>query len=180
MTGHSWNPRHLLHLVARAVESSRARALRPREESEVAGLLDGPLADLFWSQPVMDQRHALKAARHALASAPGRRDLARACLLHDCGKRHSRFGVGGRTMATAAGLLRMPLSQRWSAYLDHARIGAQELAVAGAEPIVVAFTLHQDGERPDGIDPGDWLVLKRADGESHRGPSEEQYDGAQQ
>ena len=146
----------------------------------MAGLVDGPLAELFWSQPIMDQRHALKAARHTLAAAPGRRDLARASLLHDCGKRHSRLGVGGRTMATLAALLRIPQTERWSAYLNHARIGADELERAGAEPNVVAFTLYQDRERPDGIDADDWSILKVADGESHRGSGEGQYDGAQQ
>ena len=180
MSGHSWHPRHLSHLGRRAWESSRAQPLGPREESEVAGLVDGALAELFWAQPVIDQRHALKAARHALAAAPGRRDLARALLLHDCGKRHSRIGVVGRSMATLTGLLRIPPPRRWAGYLDHARIGAVELAAAGAEQIVVAFALHQDGERPPGIDPDDWLILKRADGESHRGPAHCQYDGSQQ
>lgn len=180
MTTHSWDPRHLRHLAARAWESIGAMALRPREESEVAGLVDGPLAELFWSQPVIDQRHALKAARHVLAAAPGRRDLARASLLHDCGKRHSRLGVAGRTMATTAALLRIPRTNRWSSYLDHARIGAEELEAAGAEAVVVAFTLRQDGDRPDAINPLDWAILRSADGESHRWSGGNQYDGAQQ
>ena len=180
MTKHSWRLRHLLHLASRAWESSRARPLGPREESEVAGLADGRLAELFWAQPVMDQRHALEAARYALATAPGRRDLARASLLHDCGKRHSRLGVTGRTLATLTSLLRIPPPPRWARYLNHARIGADELAAAGAEPMVVEFVRHQDGERPDQIALEDWLVLKAADGESHRGPVDNQYDGFQQ
>ena len=180
MTRQSWRPRHLLHLARRAWDSSRARPLGPREESEVAGLLDDKLAELFWAQPVMDQRHALEAARYALAAAPGRRDLARASLLHDCGKRHSRIGVTGRTMATVTALLRIPSPRRWAAYLDHARIGAEELAAAGAESVVVEFARHQDGERPADIVLEDWLLLKAADGENHQGYSDSQYDGSQQ
>ena len=180
MSAHSWHPRHLRHLAERAWESGTARRLRPREESEVAGLVDGALADLFWSQPVMDQRHALTAARYALAAAPGRRDLARASLLHDCGKRQSGLGVMGRTLATGTALLRLPRPKRWARYLDHARIGAEELAAAGAEPMVVVFALHQDGKRPAEMDPEDWAILKAADGESHQASGDSQYDGSQQ
>ena len=44
MRAHPPTPSHLRHLAVRALSSLRARPLGPREESEVAGLLDDDLA----------------------------------------------------------------------------------------------------------------------------------------
>ncbi len=180
MSVHSWHPRHLWHLAGRAWGAVRARPLSPREESEVAGLLADTLAELFWAQPIMDQRHGLNTARHALALAPGRRDLAGAALMHDCGKRHARLGVLGRACATMTALLRLPRPKRWKEYLDHSEIGAADLVAIGAPEVTVSFARHHGGERPDGFDPDDWEVLHTADGESHRSLEQNQYDGPRQ
>jgi hypothetical protein len=175
MSAHPRTPGHARHLIGRTVDSLRARPLTPREEAEVAGLLDERWAALFWEQPVMDQRHAIDAARFVLAARPGERDLARAALLHDVGKRRARLGVPGRVAATALALLGIPAPGRLGVYLDHARLGAEDLA--GAGELVEAYARHQDGLRPDAVPMSAWALLKEADGEKHRVSDEAQYDG---
>jgi hypothetical protein len=177
MRPHPRSARHIGHLVARTVASARARPLSPREESEVAGLLDDTLAAFFWDQPVVDQRHAIDAAHTVLEHMPGNAAAARAALLHDVGKRHARLGIVGRIVATVLAMLHLPARGRLAVYLDHARLGADELAAAGAEELEVAYARHQDDERPDEISPAVWRVLKWADGESHRLSEGDQYDG---
>ena len=176
MRPHPPTPSHLRHLVARTRASLRAKPLGPREESEVAALLEEPLAALFWQQPVVDQRHALEAARVVLEYMPGNTGAARAALLHDVGKRHARLGVGGRIVATMLAMLRLPTRGRLAVYLDHARLGAEDLAGAGASELTVAYARFQDHDRPAEIGPAVWRVLKSADGESHRLSDRDQYD----
>ncbi len=174
MSSHPHTVAHGVHLVRRAIGSLRAQPLTPREEAEVAGLLDDRRADLFWEQPAMDQRHGIEAARFVLARRPGSRDIARAALLHDVGKRHARLGVFGRVVATLLALLRIPAPGRLGVYLDHARLGAEDLV--GADELTVEYARHQDGPRPPSV-PGDvWALLKEADGEMHRVDDPSQYD----
>ena len=174
MRAHPPTASHAKHLISRAIGSIRARPLTPREEAEVAGLLDDRWAAVFWEQPVMDQRHAIDAARFVLAAIPGERDLARAALLHDVGKRHARLGVLGRVAATVLALLHLPAPGRLGVYLNHARLGADDLR--GAGDLVEAYALHQDGARPDAVPVASWALLKAADGEKHRVGGEAQYD----
>ncbi|HJU50696.1 MAG TPA: hypothetical protein VJ815_00045, partial [Acidimicrobiia bacterium] len=78
------------------------------------------------------------------ARLPDRRELIRAALLHDLGKRHSGLGVFGRSVVT--GLAKVGLRRlvdrkggRAHLYLRHGNLAADELADLGAEPLVVAF-----------------------------------------
>jgi hypothetical protein len=174
MSAHPRTLSHARHLIIRTAGSVRARPLTPREEAEVAGLLDDRWAALFWEQPVMDQRHAIDAARFVLTARPGEREIARAALLHDVGKRHARLGVFGRVAATALALLRIPAPGRLGVYLDHARLGADDLA--GAGELVEAYARHQDGRRPVAVPEAVWVLLKEADGEKHRVGEKAQYD----
>jgi putative nucleotidyltransferase with HDIG domain len=158
--------RHLRHLAARFFDVLRSRALTPDEQARVDGWLREDERSLFWGQQAADQRHAYEAARSCLAEQPDRPDLVRAALLHDVGKRHARLGVVGRVTASLLRLARMPAPGRLGAYLDHGRLGAEELAAGGAEPIVVRFARHHhEAEPPAGVAPEDWVVLRRADGE---------------
>lgn len=152
------------HLARRFFEVLRARPLSPAEQSEVARLLRAPETPLFWTMAVPDQRHSLECARIVLTDLPERRDLARAALLHDVGKRHSSLGIVGRTIASGLRLLRLPTPRRFDRYLDHGRLGAADLESAACEPIVVAFARHHHAPAPPQVDPGDWRVLIRADG----------------
>ena len=142
----------------------------------MAGLLGDNLAALFWEQPLMDQRHGIDAARFVLARSPGARQEAAAALLHDVGKRHARLGVAGRVVATLLAIVRLPAPGRLGVYLDHARLGADDLEAAGAPGLLVAYTRFQDAARPSTVDPATWALLKEADGERHRVDAGRQYD----
>lgn len=118
---------------------------------------------MYWDQPRADQRHGLSAARWMRSAQPNRADLARAALLHDVGKRRSRLGPMGRSLATILGRLGIAGPTRFADYLDHGRIAARELGRAGAEPLVVAFALHHHRDRPEEISREDWRLLQAAD-----------------
>jgi len=153
----------LAHLARRFFGTLRRRPLRPAQQAEAAGLLHPEERKLFWGQGPADQRHALKCARAVLARAPGRFDLARAALLHDVGKGMVRLGVVGRVLATGLSLLRLPTPGRFGAYLAHGQSGADQLAAAGAEPLVVAYTRHHHESRPPAVPAEDWELLAAAD-----------------
>lgn len=153
-----------VHLAARYADAVLSRRLAPSEQDEAARLLasDEERA-MFWGQSGADRRHGLAAARAVAGSHPGRTDLIRAALLHDAGKRRARLGAAGRALAEIRSWLGLPPTERGAAYLDHGRLGAEELAAAGAEPLVAAYARHHHGGRPDSITPGDWAVLQAAD-----------------
>ncbi|MBN2114792.1 MAG: hypothetical protein JW785_11785 [Acidimicrobiia bacterium] len=153
----------LPHLVRRFFGVLRAAPLGPADQTEAAVLLREAESGLFWGQPRADQRHGLECARAVLAACPGRRDLARAALLHDVGKRHAGLGPVGRALATTLGFLHLPAPGRAAAYLAHTSSGAADLAAAGAEPLVVAYARHHHTGRPGSITPEDWAALCRAD-----------------
>ena len=119
--------------------------------------------DLFWNQQTTDLRHAHDCARYVAEREPDRRDLIRAALLHDLGKRNSRLGPIGRSVATLLAFLGIRGSPRHRSYNRHSDEGAEILAGAGAEDTVVTYTRHHHRGRPDGFDPGDWDLLMTAD-----------------
>lgn len=161
----------LRHLAAGAVEYVRSRRLAPAEQMEAARLLDSPAeAELFWGQPSADQRHGLTGARLMARERPGRRDLMRAALLHDVGKRRAGLGLWGRTWAALAARRGWKKSRRADQYLSHARTGAEELAAAGAEETVTDYARSHHGSRPPSIPPQDWRALLRADRPQWRRP----------
>jgi hypothetical protein len=161
------------HLAARLFEVAGARELSPREQAETAGLLRLEESVCFWAQPAADQRHGLASARYVLRAAPGRRDLARAALLHDVGKRHARLGPLGRSLASALAKLGLPAGRRGRLYLEHPALGAWDLQQAGAELLVVAFAGRHHQQPPPDVDRGDWELLRtsdRAKGAARGGP----------
>ena len=158
-------PGRPLHLVRRFFGSLRARRPGPDAQLLVARALTPELARLFWDQPVADQAHGVAAARRIEAMAPQRPDLVCAALLHDVGKRHARLGVVGRSLASMAAMLRLPLARRHARYLAHGDAGAIELEQAGATAIAVAFARHHHRARPDSVAPEDWDLLVQADDE---------------
>jgi putative nucleotidyltransferase with HDIG domain len=154
---------HLRHLAKRFLEVARAQPLTPAEQAAVGRFLRLEEAGLFWGQPVPDQRHALAAARIAAGLRPSRSDIVRAALLHDVGKRHAPLGIMGRSLASALELLHLPARGRLTTYLDHGRLGAEDLRAAGSEDLVVLFACSHHQSRPDGIAPQDWDALAEAD-----------------
>ncbi|MGH8926520.1 MAG: HDIG domain-containing metalloprotein [Acidimicrobiia bacterium] len=122
----------------------------------------------FFAQPAIDQRHGYRSASAVAVLAPERKDMIRAALLHDIGKRHSRLGVVGRSFVTAmakVGLGRLVGRKggRADLYLRHGELAADELTDMGAEPLVVAFARAHHGARPVEIEAGIWEILVWAD-----------------
>ena len=117
---------------------------------------------MFFAQSPADQRHGHDCARWVAAGIDGAGPV-RAALLHDVGKRHSRLGTLGRSLATIAIKLRLPLSARWRQYRDHGALGAAELSRLGAEALVVGFAGEHHGGRPPGFDQTVWDTLQSAD-----------------
>lgn len=150
----------MFHLIRRFFGHISARSLSPLEQDLIGRSLKPDLAKLFFMQPSEDQRHALTVLERSGSSEP---DLVEAALLHDVGKTASRLGPVGRSLATIAGLLGLPVPTRWKLYLDHGRIGAKILSDAGASPLAIAFSLHHPGAPPPGIDRTAWSVLEAAD-----------------
>ena len=151
------------HLTARFLKSLRSRPLSPSEQAEAASLLRSSEAVFFWGLGALDQRHSLDACRIVAEHSPGRRDLIRAALLHDVGKRHSDLGIPARVVASLLALARLPLPERFTRYLRHPDLGAADLNGVGAEEIVVSYAAGHHGPRPPGADNDDWLLLRRAD-----------------
>lgn len=151
------------HLARRFLAAWHPRYLSPGEQAFVAGLLHPAERELFWNQQVMDLRHAHDCARYVAERRPGRPDLARAALLHDIGKRNARLGPLGRSIATVLAFLGMRGSQRHDSYNRHSQLGADMLADAGAEDVVVAYARHHHTGRPASFDVEEWDLLLTAD-----------------
>lgn len=157
--------RDLPHLGRRFLRSLSARRPDPAGQIVISQYVAGELAELFWDQPVADQAHAVRVAHRVLDSGLDRSELVRAALLHDVGKRHSRLGTVGRSIATLLALIRLPRPPRARLYLEHAESGGAELEDLGAEAIVVEFARFHHSERPEHVDEQSWAVLVNADRE---------------
>ncbi len=157
--------KRITHLARRFFSSLRARRPTASDQLFASGLLSPNEIEVFWSQPVPDLAHAVRSARAVSQAAPGRVELARAALLHDVGKRHSGIGTIRRSIATGLAGLRIPRPPRMGFYLDHARLGAEELEALGCEDLVVQFARHHHGVKPPHIATVDWEILLDADEE---------------
>ncbi|MCU1461551.1 MAG: hypothetical protein JWO37_1626 [Acidimicrobiales bacterium] len=112
-----------------------------------------------------DRRHAL-AVGHRVERTLGHeatRPVLAAAMLHDVGKTASGLGTLARVGATLVGLgggrtqardlqRRRGLTRRIGLYLRHDDIGADMLAIAGSDPLTVAWT--REHHRP----PAEWTV----------------------
>jgi hypothetical protein len=156
---------HPAHLVRRFFGSLRSRRPSPGDQLLVGALLRPKEAELFWAQPVPDQAHGMATARAVMERRPERPDLARAALLHDVGKRRCGLGVIGRSIASALALAHIPTWGRYTMYLDHGTLGAEDLENAGSDDLTIGFARDHHGEPPDGIDLTDWAFLVEADSE---------------
>jgi hypothetical protein len=110
----------------------------------------------LWRQMTRnDRRHSVGVARRvdaalgADASAP----VLAAALLHDVGKLDANLGVYGRVIATISGAVvrhdedtirdwtrTRGFTRRVGLYLQHPRLGGDMLALAGSDPLTVAWT----------------------------------------
>ncbi|MFZ0013018.1 MAG: hypothetical protein WAL25_02775 [Acidimicrobiia bacterium] len=152
------------HLIRRFFDVARARPLSSAERAEVAGRLTDDLTTLFFDQPGCDQRHGYQAALSVVADGVTDNGVIVAALMHDVGKRHSRLGLIGRSVASVMILMRLSrLPDRVAAYRDHGVTGARDLGRAGAPALAIDFALHHHGRRPPSIAPDTWKVLVKAD-----------------
>ena len=115
-------------------------------------LLPGEV-DVWLRMSRADRRHAAGVARRverALGTEATRPVLA-AALLHDCGKVVSGLGTYGRVIATlSAKVGGQDVAMAWTEtsgftrrvglYLEHPRLGADLLGIAGSAPLTVAWT----------------------------------------
>ncbi len=108
-----------------------------------------------------DQRHALRVA-HRVQTALGDdapRPVMAAALLHDVGKNDAHLRTYGRVVATftiwlagkktvAAWTQTRGLWRRIGLYAEYTRLGSEALALAGSDPLTVAWALEHH-EPPD-------------------------------
>lgn len=167
------------HLVGRFVTSLWPLGPAAADEAWVRGILSEPEHRLWRQMSRADRRHAAGVARRVerqLGDEATPAVLA-AALLHDVGKVASRLGTYGRVVATLAGMAAgRGMAEAWSArsgftrrvglYLRHGELGADMLAIAGADPLTAAWA--REHHRP----PDQWTVpaavgavLKAADGD---------------
>jgi hypothetical protein len=155
--------RTLRHLSHRFFEVLVAKRLDSHELARAASWVEPGLWEIFIDQQTADQRHGYRAGSKIASDPTNHKNLVVAAMMHDVGKRHSRLGVVGRTVATLLMAIGAPMSRRMARYRDHGALGADELERAAAPPIAVLFARHHQDDRPDSIATGDWAILTRAD-----------------
>jgi hypothetical protein len=127
-------------------------------------LLDGE-QEVWRRMSRVDRRHACGVARRVerALGAEGTRPVLAAALLHDCGKVVAGLGTYGRVVATlSAAIAGREQATAWSEtrgftrrvglYLEHPRLGADLLGVAGSAPLTVSWA------REHHLPPERWSV----------------------
>jgi hypothetical protein len=127
-------------------------------------LLPGEL-EIWHRMSRQDRRHAAGVARRVERSLghEATRPVIAAALLHDCGKCVSHLGTTGRVIATlSAKVAGRDMAEAWSEttgftrrvglYLEHPRLGADLLGLAGSAPLTVAWAAEHH------LPPEDWTV----------------------
>lgn len=143
-----------VHLISRFVGSLRPGGPSADDRRWVEGRL-GPAELALWralSGP--DRRHSVAVARRvdAALGVDATDAVLAAALLHDVGKLDAGLRTGGRVVATVSGRLvrRDPdvlrawsrggrIARRVGLYLRHPELGAERLAIAGSDPLTVAW-----------------------------------------
>jgi hypothetical protein len=140
------------HLVRRFVGSLRPGGPGAEAEAWVRTVLQPGEVELWVRMSRPDRRHAVRVARDVqrrLGHEPGRPVLA-AALLHDVGKADAELGTYGRVVATLSGRLaghefarlwttRRGFTRKVGLYLLHPELGGDQLALAGSDPLTVAW-----------------------------------------
>lgn len=153
------------HLIRRFFGSLRPGGPSASEQAWVdAQLLPKELA-LWRRMSGPDRRHAAGVALEVERSLghDATRPVLAAALLHDVGKIEAGLRTYGRVVATACGLVagretahcwrkRRGFTRRVGLYLLHPDIGADLLAIAGSDPLTVAWT------REHHLPPSAWTL----------------------
>lgn len=155
----------LVHLVKRFAGSIVPLGVPAADRDWVEEQLLPGERDVWARMDRADRRHAAKVARRverALGHEATRPVLA-AALLHDCGKSVSKLGTYGRVIATvsakvagretaAAWVETRGFTRRVGLYLEHPRLGADLLGLAGSAPLTVAWAAEHH------LPPEEWTV----------------------
>ena len=128
-------------------------ALRPAvaeaELAETERFLGRQLFALFRSMTLLDQRHSMDVYQLLRDQRSTDRDILSAALLHDVGK--GRIRLWERIAYVLADTVARPLLPRFSGGLarlrDHATLGAERLAAAGASPELVRLVAEHERRR---------------------------------
>ncbi|MEJ5255149.1 MAG: hypothetical protein WHS89_07355 [Acidimicrobiales bacterium] len=114
-----------------------------------------------------DRRHAVRVAREVQATlgAAATRPVLAAALLHDVGKTDANLRTYGRVIATISAAVvghdpevirdwtrTRGFTRRVGLYLQHDRLGGDMLALAGSDPLTVAWA--REHHRP----PDEWTI----------------------
>jgi HD domain-containing protein len=142
-----------LHRVGQLWRHASAR-VTPDEAAAAERILGPALAPLFRQLPVNDQRHGLDVLE-TVTRLDGEASplLQQAALLHDVGKGGAPLSVLERSLtvflqAVSPGALRSltrsrpSFAQRYAAYADHARTGAERVRAAGASELAAIIAEH--------------------------------------
>lgn len=140
------------HLVRRFVGSLRPGGPNAEARAWVAQRLLSGEQELWARMSGPDRRHAHAVARRVERSLghEATRPVLAAALLHDVGKIDARLGTYGRVVATLSGLVagrdmahvwrtKRGFTRRVGLYLLHPDIGGDQLELAGADPLTVAW-----------------------------------------
>lgn len=132
------------HLVRRTFGSLSNRPLDDSQRERVESILLPGEMEVWSRLPPRDQRHSLDVLDVFIGRGnPTTRDEEAAALLHDVGKVASMLGIPGRILATILG----PRTRRWSAYLEHERIGV-DLMTGVSTPRTISLL---DGTAADDV-----------------------------
>jgi hypothetical protein len=167
----------VLHLVRRFAGSLRPGGPGAADEAWARSWLTEGEQRLWGRLSGADRRHAVGVARRvsdALGAGATRPVLA-AALLHDVGKLDAGLGTYGRVVATlSAAVAGREAAQQWSRsrgftrrvglYVRHPELGGDVLALAGSDPLTVAWAREHHLPADRWTVPGDvGAALKAAD-----------------
>ncbi len=153
------------HLVRRFVGSLRPGGPSATEQAWVDTMLLPAERALWGRMSGPDRRHAAEVGRtvERALGQDAERPVVAAALLHDIGKIESGLRTYGRVIATLCGKVvgtemahtwrrQRGFTRRVGLYLLHADLGADLLALAGSDPLTVAWT------REHHLPPEAWTV----------------------
>jgi len=165
------------HLVKRFFGSLYPGGPSKRKEEWARSQLLPEEVELWRRMRGADRRHAIGVA-HEVERSLGHeatRPVLAAALLHDVGKTDSGLGVYGRVIATLCGQIAgretakewtksTGFTRRVGLYLLHPDLGGDQLALAGSDPLTVAWAREHHRPRDQWtIDPHTAEALKAAD-----------------
>ena len=165
------------HLVRRFFGSLWPVGPSAEGEAWASAVLSDEEQALWRRMSRADRRHALAVARRVEAAmgTDATHPVLAAALLHDVGKVASGLGTFGRVAATLAGLgggrsvardwqRQRGFTRRVGLYLRHDELGAEMLAVAGSDPLTVAWAReHHLAAEEWTVSPPVATALKAAD-----------------